>query len=385
MGKEGMDPSILFRDLHLPGRRVRNNPSLSQNLSTLGAENHAGSSGLGPTAWQTGDSIDAAADWLEAGDPVELGALHTWEEDRLRSILKDFHAPGRVSTGLAGMIKAECLTPKAVRAVRKFGGSQKLENWIRRHSQTELVGAGSAKAILDYKQHIVDSSMQGLTVGVATLFLVYQSPECEEVALQFYGGTICWLFAVVYFVMVYMSVAMLLVFTYKCIYMFLGAPFGDALSSDRQIRLLMQSDIRTLSLKLRSSLMFLGTAIPLGVAMTTKPVFALIALVVSIMSVLHVRRWQRDMEYKYAEELLQEARNRIELSDSRSDGSLEKGRDKSFRPSSVGSPNAAGPKKDGIRERSLSRRPSGTGLHFVTGGPVTGPQNLASSQSSNEG
>lgn len=376
-----MDPSILFRDLHLPGRRVRNNPSLSQNLSTLGAENHASP---GSVTWQTGDSVDAASDWLEAGDP-----LHTWEEDRLRSILKDFHAPGRVSTGLAGMIKAECLTPKAVRAVRKFGGSQKLENWIRRHSQTELVGAGSAKAILDYKQHIVDSSMQGLTVGVATLFLVYQSPECEEVAMQFYGGTICWLFAVVYFVMVYTSVAMLLVFTYKCIYMFLGAPFGDALSSDRQIRLLMQSDIRTLSLKLRSSLMFLGTAIPLGVAMTTKPVFALIALVVSIMSVLHVRRWQRDMEYKYAEELLQEACNRIELSDSRSDGSLEKGRRPDLglphRPSSVGSPNAGGPKKDGVRERSLSRRPSGTGLHFVTNVGGTGSQNLTASLSSNEG
>ena len=377
-----MDPSVLFRDLHLSGRPSRarqgaalrlSNPSLSQNLSSLGTEGYVASQAMN---WHSGDTVDAAADWLEAGD---FAAIHAWEEDRLRSILKDFHSSGRSSTGLAGLIKEECLTPKAVRAVRKFGGSQKLESWIRRHSQTELASSGSAKAILDYKQHIVDSSMQGLTVGVATLFLVYQSPECEEAALRFYGRTVCWVFGVVYFVVVYMSVAMLLVFTYKCIYMFLGAPFGDALSSDRQIRLLMHSDIRTLSLKLRSSLLFLGTAIPLGVAMTTKPVFALIALVVSVMSALHVRRWQRDMEYKYAEELLQEARNRIELSDSRAS---EQGRDKLSRPPSVGSPGAgAGPKKDGVRERSLSRRPSGSGLHFVTGG---GPS-LDSSQSSNEG
>lgn len=300
-----MDPGFLMSELRVPGSRREN---LARNLSSLSERQNAASA--------VADTEGGNEDW-NASSP-EL-SLHAWEGDRLRSILKDFHPhPDRdcptIEEGAADC-SSDCLTPRAVRAIRKFGGSRKLENWLRHHGQCRHSGGDSAGAVARYKQHIVDSSVQGLTVGLATLFLVFQSPECSEEVREFYGDTLCLLFSVVYFLSTYLSVALLLIFTYKCIYMFLGAPFGDALGAERQVRLLILSDIRSLSFKLRSSLIFLGLAIPFGVAMTSRPIFALIALVVTAFSFVHVKRWQQIMDFGYAHELVQEAKVQIDSLD----------------------------------------------------------------------
>jgi hypothetical protein len=202
------------------------------------------------------------------------------------------------------------------RAVRRFGGAAALERWIFRAAERagarEDLAGSRARRIVQLKQQIVDSSVHVMALGIVNVYLIFQPAECRPVAVETYGPEVCWSFALIFFTAIFFSTICLLTFSYQCVYMFLGPPFATPVHPAAQYRLLNRADLRSVSLQLRGAIALMIIALPWGMAMKTRPIYAGVAFIILLGFVVHIYRWESQLRAASIWELVLEAKRQME-------------------------------------------------------------------------